>query len=234
MNGFNDVVIHQVGLTQSVHQNAISRQGEGFRLAGVDQQTLCDSVYKELGSKGDRMRRAMYGVWKGSTEVEVDCSRVGITDESQREKELRIAAELGIQVMPQMNSEALWAAIYKANAKRDREALVQRYGTEKVAHRDFWELQSEMDMWLLVVFYKGKKRFAWVVRINGAEIAERGRRSIVGEVPKFDCNLVSMGRYVEISVDSIVWMELVKEADVDDACRLRALRAHVDRVAATL
>ena len=124
MNSFNDVVIHEVGLTQSVDGNAISRQGEGFRLAGVDPHALRDTVTKELDSKGDRMRRAMYSVWKGSTEARVDCSTVQVPDESQREKELRIAAELGIHVMPFMKSETLWAAIYEANAKRDREALI--------------------------------------------------------------------------------------------------------------
>lgn len=104
----------------------------------------------------------------------------------------------------------------------------RKYGQEKIDEEARWKALAEAEKWMLVVFRRGKGRVAEVVRINGADITDRGKIKIETEAMKLTKDrhlgtVVTVGRYLAISRDKIEWHEIVDEVDIDEIRQFQKL-----------
>lgn len=97
---------------------------------------------------------------------------------------------------------------------------------------DAWETLANQNAWMLVDYKRGKSIHAYVVRINGAIISDRGKVSIeteIGKIERGGGTWVGLGRYCCIPLANILWREIVREIQVDE---VSLFRPHESRVVA--
>lgn len=147
------------------------------------------------------------------------------------DKQLRYAKKLGIVVSANADRATLSQLIGEAESKNPslkanreivkQKQLIRKYGQARVDEKQRWEDLADKEKWMLVVFNRGNSKISEIVRINGGKISARGKMKVLVETVKiindrFAGQFIDVGRYLELSLDKIVWHEIVDEIDVDD------------------
>jgi hypothetical protein len=133
------------------------------------------------------------------------------------DKQLRYARHLGVSIPKKIDKKSMSAILRTAE-------LLQKYGQAKLDEESKWQSLVEAEKWMLVVFTRGQSKLAEIARINGAELSNSGEIKIEIELMKVGKDkhigtFIDVGKYLEISLDSIHWYEVINEVDMHDLPR---------------
>ena len=240
MRSFNEIRVHDVRMASTGDSNANARSGEGFNIVRIAPELLRELVEKELQDNNSTIRRAMYGVWmqsKTDRSERTNTREQPVEDELPSNRYRRIAAELGLKFSTVDREDDLVGMIHHENTRRERESQTLRFGEGVLRAVDKWEQLAKCDAWMLVIYRRGKSLHAYVVRINGAHVSEKGVVMIDSENGKIERAgglSVGLGRYAAIPFPNIVWFEIVPEIRIEAMDLFRSYVARVEAMKARI